>query len=223
VNIVFPIFDQMTQLDFAGPAQVLSRLPGAEIHVAASKIAPVMTDCGFAIMPTVDFQSCPKADLVCVPGGLGVASAIKDGAILYFVRRQNEQAKYITSVCTGAFILGMAGPLDGRRATTHWAYTDMLEQVGFVHENARVVMDGNLITGGGVTAGIDFALAVVAEVAGKDVAKTIQLSIEYDPQPPFESGSPTNAPAQITDYISGLMKDARKRMLRVCDPANRLR
>ena len=154
-------------------------------------------------LPTATFADCPPLDLVCVPGGFGVSGAIADKETIDFVRRQGARAKYVTSVCTGAFVLGVAGLLEGRRrATTHWAYTGLLPLVGATYEKARVVRDGNVFTGGGVTAGIDFALTVAAEVAGPEVAQGIQLSIEYDPAPPFAGGHPDRAPAPVRDKLA---------------------
>jgi cyclohexyl-isocyanide hydratase len=157
----------------------------------------VPSDCGLGLVPTTTFAACPDLDLICVPGGAGVSGAIADVETVAFVRRQGGRATYVTSVCTGAFVLGAAGLLQGRRATTHWAYTHLLPMVGATYQKARVVRDGNVFTGGGVTAGIDFALAVAAEVAGSEAAQRIQLSIEYDPAPPFNSGSPDQAPASV--------------------------
>ena len=201
-SIVFVIFDGITQLDFAGPVQFLARMPGAKIHVINADEKPVATDCGFSILPNGNFADCPQADLLCIPGGAGVVKAIGDAEIVGFVRKQAEAAQWVTSVCTGAFILGAAGLLKGKRASTHWAYTHLLEKFGATYEKARVVRDGNLITAGGVTSGIDFALEVIAHVRGDDVAQSIQLACEYDPAPPFTSGHPNRAP----DAIVGAMK-----------------
>jgi len=201
-NIGFVIFPDLTQLDFTGPLQVLSRVPGSAVHIVAKSSAPVPSDCGLGLVPTHTFGTCPALDLICVPGGnLGVVNAIGDRETVDFVRRQAGAAKYVTSVCTGAFILGAAGVLKGRRATTHWAFTDFLPLVGATHEKARIVKDGNVITAGGVTSGIDFALSVAAELAGEDVARTIQLGIEYDPAPPFDSGHPDRAPAGLASSL----------------------
>jgi cyclohexyl-isocyanide hydratase len=156
------------------------------------------------LVPTTTFAECEPLDLLCVPGGFGVSQAIADAETVDFIRRQGAGARYVTSVCTGAFVLGVAGHLKGRRATTHWAYTGLLPMVGATYEKGRVVKDGRLITGGGVTAGIDFALSVTAEIAGAEVAQRIQLSIEYDPAPPFSAGTPDCAPesvkAKLTDF-----------------------
>lgn len=192
-QIGFVLFDHLTQLDFTGPLQVLSRLPGAQIHLLAKTLEPVTTDGVLTIPPTLRFADCPQLDLICVPGGFGVDDAMQDAELVDFVRRQGAGARYITSVCTGAFILGAAGLLKGRQATTHWAYHDALADTGAIPVQARVVRDGNLITGGGVTAGIDFALTVMAELAGEETARAVQLLIEYDPAPPFSSGSPATA------------------------------
>jgi cyclohexyl-isocyanide hydratase len=161
---------------------VLSRLPQSATHIVAKSEAPVPSDCGLSLVPTHTFVNCPPLDLICVPGGnLGVVDAFSDRETIEFVRRQAHTAKYVTSVCTGAFVLGVAGLLKGRRATTHWAFADLLPLVGATHEKARVVKDGNVITAGGITSGIDFAFNVVAEVAGETTARRIQLGLEYDP------------------------------------------
>jgi len=189
MHIVFVLFDNVTQLDFTGPVQFLSRLPGAVVHVVSKDSAAVTTDCGFSILPRASFADCPQADILCVPGGHGVRDAIADTAIVDFVRQQAKGADYITSVCTGAFILGAAGLLHNKKATCHWAYTQLLPLFGATHAPARVVRDGNLITAGGVTSGIDFALELIAAISGENVARTIQLALEYDPAPPFGGGS----------------------------------
>ncbi len=204
-DIGFVIFPGLTQLDFTGPYEVLSRLgtpaslsvpsrfAGVRTHVVAKSMQPVASDRGLGLVPTASFDTCPALDLICVPGGGGVVEALADAETIEFIRGQGGAA-YVTSVCMGAFLLGAAGLLRGRRATTHWAYVDLLPLVGATHEKARVVRDGNLFTSGGVTAGIDFAFAIVAELAGPEVAQAIQLGLEYDPSPPFEGGHPDKAP-----------------------------
>jgi cyclohexyl-isocyanide hydratase len=202
-NVGFVIFPDVTQLDFTGPLQVLSGLPESATHIIAKSAAPVASDCGLGLVPTHTFANCPSLDLICIPGGSqGVAGAIVDREIIEFVRQQAGTAKYVTSVCTGAFVLGVAGLLKGRRATTHWAYADLLPLVGATHEKARIVKDGNVITAGGVTAGIDFGLSVVAEIAGEATARRIQLGMEYDPEPPFDSGHPDRAPGIKSALLS---------------------
>jgi cyclohexyl-isocyanide hydratase len=201
-NIGFVVFPNLTQLDFTGPLQVLARLPESKVHIVAKSREPVPSDCGLDLVPTHTFADCPPLDLICVPGGaIGVVEAANDRETIDFVRRQAAQAKYVTSVCTGAFILGVAGLLKGRRAATHWAFTDLLPLVGATHEKARVVRDGNVITAGGVSSGIDFGLSVVAEIAGEETARKIQLGIEYDPAPPFSSGHPDRAPAGMVEGL----------------------
>jgi cyclohexyl-isocyanide hydratase len=197
MNIIFALFDNVTQLDFSGPVQFLSRMPGAKVFVASKDGNAVTTDCGFSILPTSSFEDCPQADIICIPGGHGVREAIADAAIVDFVRKQAQEAKWVTSVCTGAFILGAAGLLQGKRATCHWGYTHLLPLFGATHEAARVVRDGSLVTAGGVTSGIDFALELIAMISGEDAARTIQLALEYDPAPPFKGGTPDTAPEQI--------------------------
>jgi cyclohexyl-isocyanide hydratase len=210
LNIGFVIFPRLTQLDFTGPLQVLARLPGATAHIIAKSEAPVPSDCGPSLVPTTTFAACPSLDVICVPGGFGVVEAIGDRETVGFVRRQAAGARYNTSVCTGAFVLGAAGLLEGRRATTHWAYTDLLPMVGAVHEKARIVKDGNIVTAGGVTSGIDFALSIAAEIAGPAVAQSIQLSIEYDPAPPFDAGDPDRAPEAVKSTLSARYETSRE-------------
>jgi cyclohexyl-isocyanide hydratase len=201
-NIGFVIFPNLTQLDFTGPLQVLNRLPDSKTYIVAKTLDAVPSDCGLSLVPTATFADCPALDLICVPGGSGVAQAMLDDETLEFVRRQAESARYVTSVCTGAFVLGMAGLLRGRRATTHWAYTDLLTKMGATFEKSRVVWDGNVVTAGGVTSGIDFAFQIVAAIAGDEVAQSIQLGIEYDPAPPFSAGHPDHAPDAIREKVS---------------------
>ena len=201
MHIVFVLFPNVTQLDFTGPLQVLSRLPDAHVHLAAKTLAPVATDAVLTLNPTTVFADCPQGDVLCVPGGFGVDGAIADRDLIRFVQRQAEGARYVTSVCTGAFVLGAAGLLKGKRATTHWAYHDRLARVGAVAVKARVVRDGTVFTGGGVTAGIDFAFTLAAEIAGEDRARAIQLAIEYDPAPPFDGGSPRKADAETLEAL----------------------
>lgn len=207
MNIVFVLFDNVTQLDFAGPVQFLSRLPGAKTHIASKDGKAVSTDCGFAIIPNTCFADCPQADIICVPGGHGVREAIADTAIVEFVREQAKAAEWITSVCTGSFILGAAGLLNGKRATTHWAYTQLLPLFGATHEEARVVRDGNLVTAGGVTSGIDFALELMALAKGEDVARSIQLALEYDPAPPFDGGHPSRTAQPLVEGLKARVYD----------------
>lgn len=208
INVVFVLFPNVTQLDFTGPLQVLSRLPGAAVHLVARDMRPVETDAVLTLNPTCTFDDCPQADVLCIPGGFGVDGAVQDAALMRFVKAQAEHAQYLTSVCTGAFVLGAAGLLRGRRATTHWAYHDLLALVGAEPVKARVVRDGNIFTGGGVTAGIDFAFTLMAEIAGDEHARRIQLGLEYDPAPPFDAGAPDKASPETRDAMKGFY-DAR--------------
>lgn len=208
LNIVFVVFDDVTQLDFTGPAQCLARMPGARVFVAAEKAAPIRTDCGFSIVPTVTYANCQQADVLCVPGGRGVSTAIRQKTTVSFVRSQASRAQWVTAVCTGAFILGAAGLLRGKRATTHWGYTHLLPLLGAVHEPHRVVTDGTLITAGGVTSGIDFGLTLVGQIAGPHAAQKIQLALEYDPAPPFNGGTPAAAPAELVAELRASVYEA---------------
>ncbi len=203
INIVFVLFPNLTQLDFTGPLQVLSRLPGARVHLAARHMAPVETDAVLTLNPTCVFDDCPQADVICIPGGFGVDDAINDAALMEFVKKQAANARYVTSVCTGAFVLGAAGLLKGKRATTHWAYHDELPKVGAIPAKQRVVRDGNTFTGGGVTAGVDFAFTLMAEIAGETHARAIQLGLEYDPAPPFAAGAPQKADPATLEAVTG--------------------
>ena len=185
---VFALFPRVTQLDFTGPHEVLARLPGAQCVLASASGGEIEADGGIrfaGLRRLVDVERCA---LICVPGGFGTIEAMEDPELLAQIRRLASSARYVTSVCTGSLVLGAAGLLKGKRAASHWAWRDALSAFGAVPDSARVVRDGNVITGGGVTAGIDFALRVVAEVAGDDYAQSVQLSIEYAPDPPFGSG-----------------------------------
>ncbi|MFN3743566.1 MAG: DJ-1/PfpI family protein [Hyphomicrobiaceae bacterium] len=193
------LFPDITQLDMTGPYEVFTKLPGAEVRLVWKTLAPVTVGGGMRIMPDTTFADCPQLDLVCVPGGAGMNPLMEDAETLAFLRQQAKGARYVTSVCTGALVLGAAGLLKGKRAATHWMSREMLAAFGATPVAERVVVDGNVITGGGVTAGIDFALRVAAEAFGEDLAKAIQLGIEYDPHPPFNAGSPEGAGAAIVE------------------------
>jgi transcriptional regulator GlxA family with amidase domain len=195
--IVFALFPGVTQLDFTGPHQVLSRLPGAQVLLASRTGEPIEAD-GIVFAGLRRLADIERCDIICVPGGFGTTdNAIVDEEFLRQLRRLADGARYVTSVCTGSLALGAAGLLHGKRAACHWAWRDLLPAFGAIPDPARVVRDGNVITGGGVTAGIDFALTVVAELAGPEVAQAIQLGIEYAPAPPFNAGSPETAPPEV--------------------------
>ena len=193
IRVVFLVYPNVTQLDLTGPAQVLSRLGEAKIDLVWKTHDPVQTDSGFALLPTATFDEVREADILCVPGGFGCIDVMQDDAALAWVRAVGESAQWVTSVCTGSLILGAAGLLRGYRATSHWAWRDYLGLFGAEPVAERVVFDRNRVTGGGVTAGIDFALALVAAIEGEENARAIQLGLEYDPHPPFDSGTPDKA------------------------------
>ncbi|WP_085707201.1 isonitrile hydratase [Pseudomonas sp. B35(2017)] len=199
VQIGFLLFPQVQQLDLTGPYDVLASLPGVQVHLVWKDLIPVTASTGLVLKPTVTFDDCPVLDVLCVPGGAGVGPLMEDDQTLGFLKRQAAQARYVTSVCTGSLVLGAAGLLKGKRATTHWAYHDLLETLGAIPVKDRVVRDGNLFTGGGITAGIDFALVLAAELVGADTAQRVQLQLEYAPAPPFDSGSPEHAPGHIVE------------------------
>ncbi len=195
------IFPDVTQLDFTGPHEVLSKWPGVDIRVISSSLDPVVSNGGLRFLPDTTIGNAPQLDVVFVPGGSGVDPLLNDRDMLEFLRRQAEKARYVTSVCTGALLLGAAGLLKGYRATTHWLSMDLLPLFGAIPVADRVVIDRNRITGGGVTAGIDFALTMTASLFGADAAKTFQLVIEYNPAPPFNSGHPSVAEPALVDRV----------------------
>jgi cyclohexyl-isocyanide hydratase len=184
------VFPNLTQLDATGAYEVLQRIPGARVRLVAHDMAPVVAEGGLTFLPDTNFAHAPHFDIVCVPGGTGINDLLDDDAVLDFLRVQAKTARYMTSVCTGALVLGAAGLLTGYRATTHWLSHELLAIFGAIPENARVVVDRDRVTGAGVTAGIDFALVLAAELAGEETARRIALMIEYDPLPPFGRGSP---------------------------------
>ncbi len=208
-NIGLLAFPAMTQLDMTGPLQVFANLPGADVRVLWKTLDPIQTHGGLRLLPDTTLDNCPRLDVICVPGGAGVLDLMEDPEILSFLRDRAEQATFVGSICTGSLVLGAAGLLRGKKATTHWAWTDLLVPFGAIPTKGRVVRDGKFFTGGGVTAGIDFALTMVAEIAGRDVAETIQLGIEYAPAPPFNAGSPDTARPELVAAVRGRMAGLR--------------
>ena len=196
------IFPKLTQLDLTGPVQVFSSVPGANLHLIWKRIEPVASDSVLTLTPTITFADCPQCDVICVPGGVGSDDMVNDEEVLAFLRRQARGTKYITSVCTGSLVLGAAGLLRGYRAATHWTAREFLAPFGAIASNERVCVDRNRITGGGVTAGIDFALTLVAHLVDRKTAQAIQLRLEYNPAPPFSAGSPDTAPADVVALIN---------------------
>jgi cyclohexyl-isocyanide hydratase len=201
IQIGILLYPNVTQLDATGPAQVLSRVPGAKMHMIWKTRDPVPTDAGFSIVPTTSFADCPQLDVICVPGGGGQVALMGDPETLDFLRKQAAGARYVTSVCTGSLVLGAAGLLDGLEATTHWAAMTVLERLGARPTDRRVVEQGKIVTAAGVSSGIDMALRLAGHVAGDTVAQAIQLGIEYDPQPPYDSGSPAKASPEVIALV----------------------
>ena len=217
------VFPNLTQLDLTGPYEVLARLPGAETLLLWKDRQPVRSEHGLTMLPMATFAECPALDLVLVPGGAGINPLLEDAEVLAFVRQAAAQARYVVGICTGSLVLGAAGLLRGRRAGTHWMSRELLRAFGAEPAAERVVRDGNLFTGGGVTAGIDVALCVAAEIAGRAAAEAIQLAIEYDPDPPFASGSPETAdPAVLAAVLARAEPRQRDRAERVARAAAKL-
>ena len=197
LNVGFLVFPGVQPLDLVGPFDVFAAFDSLAQHLVWKNAEPVIAAGGLVLQPTTTFADCPPLDLLCVPGGAGVEPLLEDPQTLAFIAQQARSARFVTSVCTGALLLGAAGLLQGRRATTHWAYHELLAAFGAEPVAERVVVDGNLITGGGVTAGIDFALAVAGQWFGESQAQRAQLAIEYAPAPPFNAGHPAIAPAPV--------------------------
>ena len=224
IRVAFLLFPDVTQLDLTGPAQMLSRLGNTTIDLVAKTPDPVMTDAGFALLPTATFETALPPDILCVPGGMGVSDAMEDADTLAWVQRAAAGADWVTSVCTGSLLLGAAGLLEGYRATCHWAQHHHLAAFGAIPVKQRVVIDRNRATGGGVTAGIDFGLTLVAAIRGEAHAKLVQLALEYDPAPPFDSGAPERADAATLARFQALGKSAAAaRDARIMAAAARLR
>jgi cyclohexyl-isocyanide hydratase len=205
LHIGMLLYPGLTQLDLTGPYELLHRIPNSEVHLVWKDTAPVRADSGIALVPDTTFDACPRLDLVFAPGGNGQLPLMTDPAILGFLRDHGATARYVTAVCTGSLLLGAAGLLEGYRATSHWAFVDLLKVFGATPAPGRVVVDRNRITAGGVTAGIDFGLRIVAELAGERLAKAVQLGLEYDPEPPYRSGHPDVADPE-------LVRDVRERL-----------
>ena len=195
------LFPKVQQLDLTGPFEVFASVPEAEVRLVWKRVEPIVSATGLVLAPDLTFAECLQFDVLCVPGGMGVNPLMEDEEVLEFLRRQVEGARYVTSVCTGSLVLAAAGLLAGRRATTHWASHDFLARLGAVPVRARVVADGKFMTGGGVTAGIDMALRVVDELFGQQAAEAVQLNLEYAPEPPFTSGQPESAPAEVVKMV----------------------
>lgn len=208
ISVAFLVFPNVTQLDLTGPAQVLSRLGNVTLDLVWKTRDPVATDSGFSLLPTKTFEEVEHADIICVPGGFGTVDVMQDAEVLDWVRKMGGRADWVTSVCTGSLVLGAAGLLKGYEATSHWASHEQLSFFGAIPVKQRVVLDRNRLTGGGVTSGIDFALALTARIRGEAHAKFVQLSIEYDPNPPFDSGTPDKADDETLERYRAMINKA---------------
>ena len=213
LDIGLLFFPGMTQLDVTGPFEVLARLPGARMHLLWKSIEPITSDVGLTLMPTTTFADCPQLDVLCVGGGPGQMALMDDEEVMAFVARAGASARYVTSVCAGCFILAGAGLLDGYKSACHWLSRDQLAILGAIPVKERIVVDRNRISGGGVTAGIDFAFQVAAELCGDDVAKRVQLMLEYDPKPPFDI-TEDNAPAALLAEVRSAARPLLEERLR---------
>ncbi len=209
LHIGLLLFPDLTQLDLTGPYEVFHRLPDAKVHLVWKDLAPIRAQGGMQLVPNTTLADCPPLDVVCVPGGFGTAALLEDAVVLDWLRAQAKTARFMTAVCTGSLVLAKAGLLAGRKATCHWNYVDVLPKLGAVYEPGRVVVDRDRITGGGVTAGIDFALRVAAELAGEQVAKAIQLGLEYNPAPPFSCGHPDVADATTIGLVKARLQPSK--------------
>jgi cyclohexyl-isocyanide hydratase len=200
-------FSGMTSLDIVGPQQVLSPLPGIDTYRIWKTLDPITTDDGMVVLPDTTFDNCPRLDIICIGGGIGQAAVEDDPELLAFLRKQGSTAKYVTSVCGGSIFLAKAGLLEGYRAASHWAGRPQLTALGVDFSTERVVVDRNRITGGGVTAGIDFGLTIASILYGEEIAKIVQLLLEYDPAPPFDTGSPEKAGAELVEKAMLFMQE----------------
>jgi transcriptional regulator GlxA family with amidase domain len=196
-SVVFALYPRVTQLDFTAPFEIFARLPRARCVLASVEGVPIQGDGGITFSGVVCLEDVQTCELLCVPGGFGTVAAMEDQSYLSELKRLAAKAQFVTSVCTGSLLLAAAGLLRGKRAACHWAWRELLADFGVTPDPARIVRDGNIITGGGVTAGIDMALAVMAEIAGVDYAQVVQLALEYSPEPPFDSGRPERARPEI--------------------------
>lgn len=212
-QIAFLIYPEFTALDMVGPYHMLTSLMGATTHVVAKTKDIVRSDTGLMFQPSATFAECPAdLDILCIPGGsAGTLGAMQDETTMRFVRDRGARAKFVTSVCTGSLILGAAGLLNGYRATSHWAATSLLPVFGAIPTEGRVVHDRNRITGGGVTAGIDFGLSLVGQLRDRQYAESVQLLAEYAPEPPYDAGTPRKAPAEVTTMMSDMFVDFRSK------------
>ncbi|RZS79818.1 cyclohexyl-isocyanide hydratase [Phyllobacterium myrsinacearum] len=220
LQIGFLVFPGMTQLDMTGPLQVFSSVPGAKVHLIWKRIEPLASDSILTIIPTITLADCPQLDVICVPGGYGTDDLMADDEVLNFLRKQAEHTHYLTAVCTGSLVLAAAGLLHGYRAATHWSAVDALSIfAGVTVSRERVCVDRNRITGGGITAGIDLGLTVVAKLTDRTTAQAVQLRMEYNPAPPFNAGSPETAPVEVVALLNEQTSKARIRRIELAKQA----
>lgn len=206
MEIAIPLYDRFTALDAVGPYQVLAGLPGARVRFIAAEAGPVRTDNRMlTLVAEASLDDVPSPDILVLPGGIGTRALLKDEALLGWVRTAHETSQFTTSVCTGSLLLAAAGILDGVDATTHWMVRDLLGKLGANPVTDRVVERGKIVTAAGVSSGIDMALVLADRIAGPEVSQAIQLAIEYDPEPPYDSGSPEKAPQEIVELVSAVM------------------
>ena len=210
IRIGMLLFPKLTQLDLTGPHEVLARVPGVEQHLVWKNLAPVQAGTGLAILPTTTLAEAPQFDVLFVPGGRGCVPLMRDPEVLSFLRTQARDARYVSAVCTGSLLLGAAGLLEGYEATTHWAFHDLLAQCGARPVRKRVVVDRNRLTGGGVTAGMDFGLRLAAALSNEQTARAIELGLEYNPEPPFRCGSPELADATLLSLVRDQLEASRR-------------
>jgi cyclohexyl-isocyanide hydratase len=208
LKIGFLLYPHLTQLDLTGPAQVFASADDVQVELVWKNLDPVKSDAQFSLLPTQTFDTCPDLDVLCVPGGPGQQQLMQDPEVLGWLKRQGKQAQWVTSVCSGSLLLGAAGLLAGYRAASHWNYRQYLTAFGAIPDDSRVVIDRNRITGGGVTAGIDFALRVIALLRGEDIAKEIQLLLEYAPDVPFNAGRPEEAGEELVQRVQARLGKA---------------
>lgn len=210
IRIGMLLFPKLTQLDLTGPYEVLARVPSAELHLLWKNTDPVQAGTGLSILPTGTLAAAPQLDVLFVPGGRGCVPLMQDPEVLRFLRKQAPGARYVTAVCTGSLLLGAAGLLEGYAATTHWAFHELLVHCGARPVRKRVVVDRNRVTGGGVTAGIDFGLRLAAELSSEQVARAIELGLEYNPEAPFRCGSPELADAALVQLVQAQLAASRR-------------
>lgn len=215
IKVGFLIFENMQLLDFAAPFDEFRSVVELDIALIGKTLKPVTTTSGLRITPTRDINTLYPLDVLCVPGGSGINQLLDDESVLDFIRQQAKSVRYLTSVCTGALVLGASGLLKGRKATTHWSAIDYLQDFGAIPVKNRVVVDGNIVTAGGVTAGMDFGLTMIAELLGEKIAKTVQLQMQYDPAPPYDCGTPEKAPTNLVQDIKQKKTyDERRKIIR---------